>query len=137
MAGVLLRPGPILDEGRTLEFPGGQRGRHPDPAHSGRDARCLVGCVSQADVDLGFRFTLDQAASGNCTYMYTLVRRLNSTNAYRPKLRIASDGSVWLQASSFVTGLESSVAPQRRVTGLTATPGRFGCASAFPVSSRP
>ncbi|MEO8246438.1 MAG: PKD domain-containing protein [Chloroflexota bacterium] len=80
--------------------------------------------LTERDVDLRFQVSLDVAPSGNGTYIYGLVRRVDAQTAYRPKLRFASDGSVWLHASVVVGGVETSLAPAMRASDVVATAGQ-------------
>ncbi len=79
---------------------------------------------SERDVDLRFQVSLDVAPTGNGTYVYGLVRRVDDRTGYRPKLRFAADGSVWLHASVVVGGVETSLAPAIRAADVVAVAGQ-------------
>jgi hypothetical protein len=78
--------------------------------------------VAQADVDVRFQVRIGAAPAGNGTYVYGLVRRIDDKNGYRPKVRLASDGVVWLHASVVLNGVETSLAPPMRARNVTAAP---------------
>ena len=92
-------------------------------ASSNRSA--VLTTVSARDVDLSFRATTDKAAAGSSQWLSGIARRINATNAYWAFMRFAPGGGVYVQASTLINNVETAVAPEVRVTGLTATPGAF------------
>src|SRR4029079_16885659 len=61
-----------------------------------------LGGVSVLDTDISFRATTNKAAAGSSEFLYGVVRRTSASNAYRVKLRIATNGAVFVQASSVI-----------------------------------
>jgi hypothetical protein len=85
----------------------------------------ILNGVSQADVDLSFRFAVNKLSVGGQEYVYGVVRRVSSTTEYRTKARVAPSGAVYVQATAVVGGVETSIGSETLVTGLTAAPGNF------------
>lgn len=81
--------------------------------------------ISQADVDLSFRFAVNKLPVGGQAFVYGIVRRVSSTTEYRTKARIAPNGAVYVQATAVVGNVETSIGSETLVTGLTASPGSF------------
>jgi hypothetical protein len=80
--------------------------------------------VSIRDVDIQFAFGFDAAATGEGNYAYGVVRRVAGNSAYRFKVRVTPDGTVYLQATRLVRGVESDITVgEKRVQGLTYSPG--------------
>ena len=75
------------------------------------------------DADVLVRVTADSAASGGGLFLYTEARYQDSANQYRGKIRIASDGRVFLHASRMVGGTQAGIGSEVEVPGLTYTPG--------------
>ena len=80
--------------------------------------------VSATDVDARVRITADKSATGGSWYAYLVLRR-QGTSAYQPKIIIAADGTVSVQAGVVVNGKETSLGAAVVVPGLTFTPGSF------------
>jgi len=53
------------------------------------------------------------------------VRRIGTTNEYRAKLRFATNGQVFVQATQVVNNTETAIGAEVLVPGLTRTPGQF------------
>jgi hypothetical protein len=85
----------------------------------------VLASVSARDVDLSFRVTTDKASLGSSQWAYGVARRINATNAYWAVVRFAPGGGVFVQASTQINNVETAVAPEVRVLGLTAAPGAF------------
>lgn len=85
--------------------------------------RALLTAVSAANVTLGVRVRLDRATTGGGAYAYLVARRVDASNEYRGKLRVAPDGSVYLQATRVAAGRESGLGTEVRVAGLAVVPG--------------
>jgi hypothetical protein len=74
------------------------------------------------DVDLSFTAWINKPITGSGIWIYGTVRRATNGSAYRPKMRIASDGSVYVVASRLVGSSESPLGSAVRIPGLVATP---------------
>ena len=75
----------------------------------------------------------DKKAAGGSFYIYAALRRQTDGAAYRPKIRIAPDGSVFAHAGRFLASGETS--PRSRATG--ARPGACPRALACKFERRP
>ena len=91
---------------------------------AGKLSSALLNGVSQQDVDLTFRFTVDKAPSGGAYWIYAVARR-NGNNEYRAKVRMLADGRVGIQASKVINNAESMIGSEVIVAGLSVTPGSF------------
>ena len=80
--------------------------------------------VSARDVDLRVRIRTNKLAAGGSLYGY-LVARLNGSSAYRPKIIIASNGTVSVHSGVMVNGVESSLGPAVIVPNLTHSANGF------------
>jgi glucose/arabinose dehydrogenase len=80
--------------------------------------------VSSADVDARVRVTADKLTAGGNWYAYLVIRR-QGTSAYQPKIIVAADGTVSVQAGQVVNGTESSLGAAVAVPGLSFTPGSY------------
>lgn len=56
-------------------------------------------------------------------YAYALPRRVSTSAEYRAKLRIAADGSAYVQATAVSANAEVGLGSEVRVSGLTIRPG--------------
>ncbi|HSK96350.1 MAG TPA: hypothetical protein VK891_07020, partial [Euzebyales bacterium] len=92
---------------------------------AGSNRSASLAGVSAQDVELSFRFTTDKVPTGGSHYVYGIARRVNATNAYRIKLRIAPNGAVFVHATALVNNVETSIGSEVAVAGLTSTPGSF------------
>ena len=71
------------------------------------------------DVDLTFSVSTDKPAAGNSIYVYGTLRRTADGYAYRPKLRFAPNGNVYVQASKVTASGEAPLGPEVLVPGLS------------------
>jgi chitodextrinase len=92
---------------------------------AGANRSAVLASVSARDVDLSLRVASDKAAVGGAQFVYGLMRRVNAQTEYRAKVRLATNGRVFVQASSVVSGAERPIGTEVEVTGLTHTPGGF------------
>ena len=92
---------------------------------AGANRSAVLAGVSALDVDLSFRVRTDKIAAGGAQFIYGLARRISSTTEYRAKLRLAPNGSVFIQASSVVGNTETPIGSEVQVAGLTHTAGNF------------
>ena len=76
-----------------------------------------------SDVDLTMVVSANKVATGGSFYAYAALRRQADGASYRPKIRIAPDGSVFAHAGRFLPSGETSLGAEVRVTGLTFTAG--------------
>ena len=91
----------------------------------GANRAAVLASVSAQDVDLSFRVATNKLAAGSNQYLYGIARRVSATNAYRVKLRIATNGQVFVHASSVINNVETAIGGEVLVPGLTHTPGSF------------
>ncbi|MEP7377990.1 MAG: putative Ig domain-containing protein, partial [Chloroflexota bacterium] len=84
----------------------------------------LLNTPSATDVDVSFRVRADKVAAGGAQFIYGVVRR-NGNNEYRVKLRLAVNGNVYVQASTVVNNVETSIGAEVQVPGLTHTANAF------------
>ena len=84
----------------------------------------LVG-VSALNVDFSFRVASNKTPTGGNQFIYGVARRVSATNAYRIVLRIATNGQVFVGASSVISNVETAIGSAVLVPGLTHTPGAF------------
>ena len=85
--------------------------------------RAAVLPVSVRDVDLRLDLSTDRLSVGGLHFVYALVRRVNTTNEYRAKLRLGPGGAVFVQFNRLVGNVESAVGPEVQVPGLTFSSG--------------
>jgi len=84
----------------------------------------LLNSVSEQDVDISLRFSVDKAPSGQAYWIYAVARR-DGTNEYRAKARLLADGRIGVQASRVLGNAESPIGSEVIVPGLTVTAGGF------------
>ena len=69
------------------------------------------------------RLSLDQALTGGGVYMAVIGRQVNSSNDYRLKLRVQSNGSVTAQLVRVVAGSEAVIQTVATVPGVSVAAG--------------
>jgi parallel beta-helix repeat protein len=89
------------------------------------------------DVDLSVRVSVDHLPPRGNLYAYGVARRDADGSEYRLKLRVAAEGSAWVQATRLVDGVERSIGTETPVRGLTVQPGRFVTLRARVTGARP
>ena len=92
---------------------------------AGVNRSAFLAGVSTTDVDLSFRVATDKAAVGSNQFIYGIARRVSATTEYRAKLRFATNGNVYIQATSVVNNVETAIGAEILVPGLTRSPGQF------------
>ena len=75
------------------------------------------------NVDMTFSVAADKRPAGSPLYAYAVVRRATDGSAYRPKIRIAADGSVFAHAGRYRPTGETSLGTEVRVPDLVQQPG--------------
>ena len=88
---------------------------------AGANRAAVLGGVSALDVDLSFSVATNKTAAGGQQYVYGIARRVNATSEYRIKLRLGTNGSVAVQATSVVSNIETGIGAETNVPGLTHT----------------
>lgn len=78
----------------------------------------LLNTPSARDIDIVFRVAVNKVASGGNYIVYAVARR-NSTNEYRPRIQLLSNGSVAVGASVLVGNTETTLGSWATVGGLT------------------
>ena len=91
---------------------------------AGVNRSAFLAGVSTTDVDLSFRVATDKAAAGGNQFVYGIARQ-SGANSYRLKLRLGTNGAVFVQASSVVNNVETAIGTEVQVAGLTRSPGQF------------
>ena len=76
-------------------------------------------------MDLSFRVAANKVPAGSSQWVYGVMRRVSSSSEYRAKLRIAANGSVFVQGSSVSGNAETPIGTEVPVAGLKVTPGSF------------
>ncbi|MEZ5241681.1 MAG: PKD domain-containing protein [Microthrixaceae bacterium] len=99
----------------------GGEGRISLTAGGGRTAS--LSSVSQSSADVTARLSLDKAMTGGGVYMAVIGRQVNSSNDYRLKLRVQSNGSVTAQLVRVVAGSEAVIQTVATVPGVTVAAG--------------
>ncbi|MBA2701891.1 MAG: putative Ig domain-containing protein [Chloroflexi bacterium] len=94
-------------------------------AAAGANRAATLTSVSARDTDLSFRAATSKVPTGSGQYIYGVIRRVSSSSEYRVKLRLASNGSVFFQATSVVNSRETALGSEIPATGVTWTPGGF------------
>jgi hypothetical protein len=75
------------------------------------------------DVDLKVSFSGDRPASGGGLYVYGALRGAADGSAYRPKLRIQTNGQIYAHVGRQSSSGETSLGTAALVPGVTFTPG--------------
>ena len=99
----------------------GGEGRISLTAGGGRTAS--LSSVSQSSADVTARLSLDKALTGGGVYMAVIGRQVNSSNDYRLKLRVQSNGSVTAQLVRVVAGSEAVIQTVATVPGVSVAAG--------------
>jgi hypothetical protein len=68
----------------------------------------LLDSISRRDVDIKFRVKPDKPAMGGKSFVYAVARKIGS-NEYRPRVIFNPDGTVSVNASILVNGVETSL----------------------------
>ena len=92
---------------------------------AGANRGAVLASVSAQDVDLSFRVTTERTAVGGNQFIYGIARRINATTEYRAKLRFATNGAVYVQATAVVNNVETAIGSEVLVSGLTRSAGRL------------
>ena len=93
--------------------------------------------VAAQNVDLTARVQTNKVPTGYGQIAYLLARRGSTNNQYRARMRFASNGSVWLQATKLVAGAETALSGEVQVTGLSHAAGRWMRMRAEVAGSNP
>lgn len=75
------------------------------------------------DTSLAATMSVDRIPIGSSIWAYLEVRRSSSSAAYRVKLRIGPDAGAYLRVSRITAGLETNLAAEVRLGGVTVAPG--------------
>ncbi len=89
------------------------------------------------DVTVSFAVSTSKPASGGSMFIYASLRRTTSGLAYRPKVRVAADGSVFAHAGRLGASGETSLGPEVRVPGLSHVAGQRIQVRAEAIGSNP
>ena len=134
--------GPYTGVGAAADYAvTGGTGRMTLPAAGATRAQYLAG-LAQRDVDIQFSVAADKLAQGgNGQFIYAVARRVSSGNEYAAKLRIASDGRLYVNVARFTGGSEIMLGSVIQVPNVTLTPGavlrlRMSVSGADPTTIR-
>lgn len=86
-------------------------------AAAGSGPRIYLPALSQADVDIAVRVSLDKAPLGGDTYLTVAARRVDNSE-YRLKTRLLPNGTTMVLLSRSLSGVETNLA-SATVSGLT------------------
>ena len=114
--------GPWSVSGTTSGFSvTGGAGRMSTTPSSARTA--WLNGVSRSSLEVDSKLSLDKAQTGNGSYLAVLGRRVNASNDYRFKLRVAPNGTVTAQLVRTVAGSETVIQNVNAVPGLSYAAG--------------
>jgi hypothetical protein len=100
----------------------GSTGRITLSAGATRMAHMLS--VSAATTDILVTVATDKRPTGGNVFYYVLGRRTATNTEYRAKVRIAANGTVWVQPSKAVSNTLTVLGPELQVPGLVANAGQ-------------
>ena len=105
--------------GRLIDFDvnGSQGALHLPSAGQTRSIFLLDALAH--DTEMSFSVSPTKVAAGSSFYVYSTLRRTTDGSAYRPKVRFAPGGQVFVHAGRLISGTETSLGPEVRVTGLS------------------
>jgi hypothetical protein len=105
--------------GRLIDFDvnGSQGALHLPSAGQTRNVFLLD--VLAHDTEMSFSISPTKVAAGSSFYVYSVLRRTTDGSAYRPKVRFAPGGQVFVHAGRLMPSGETSLGPEVRVTGLS------------------
>ncbi len=92
---------------------------------AGTSRTAALAAVSGQNIDLSFRVTTDKVPTGSNQFIYGVARRVSATTSYRIVVRIATNGQVFVGASSVLNNAETAIGGSFLVPGVTHTPGSF------------
>ena len=75
------------------------------------------------DTSIAATVNVDRIPIGSSIWAYLEARRSSSSAAYRLKMRIGPDAGAYLRISRVTAGLETNLAAEVPLTGVTVTPG--------------
>ncbi len=78
----------------------------------------LLSSHAESDIDLTIQVRTDKTAAGSNQWIYVPVR-IQGTNEYRPKVRLATNGTVFVGASQVLANVETTIGSEIAVPGLT------------------
>ncbi len=91
---------------------------------AGTTRMSILASVSERDVDAAVQISTDKAPAGGNQYAYLILRRKDNGNQYHARVRIATNGGVWVQASRILNGGEAAIGSEVQVAGLTYQAGQ-------------
>ncbi len=109
---------------------------------AGTTRAAMLRSVSAVDVDLTFTVRSDKLPTGDGITIYGVGRSVGGgTSEYRPRIRLAPGGGVWLRAVRYLSGAQSALGTDVQVPGLSYTPDarlrvRVQLAGASPTTIR-
>lgn len=103
---------------------------------SGATRLAYLPATAGADVDARVRVTADKLLNGGNWYAYLVLRR-QAAASLQPKIIVATNGTVSVQAGQLVNGKETSLGTAVVVPGLAFNPGSFIWIRAQVTGSNP
>lgn len=88
------------------------------------NASAILYGVTARDVDLKFRFTVDNAPTGGNVMVYAATRR-TSSGEYRPRISLNADGTASISVSKLVGTTETRIGSAVVVPGVTVAAGSY------------
>ncbi len=79
----------------------------------------IIDSFSVTEADLTFKIKTSKLATGISQEVFFTVRQIDSSNLYRGKIRLTPSGTVTVQASKVVAGVETFLGSQTTVVGLS------------------
>ncbi|HSW89882.1 MAG TPA: carboxypeptidase-like regulatory domain-containing protein [Patescibacteria group bacterium] len=93
-------------------------------AIAGASRSLFLGGISQEDYDIQFKVKASSIPTGTAAEAFWVARRLDPNNQYRGKIRFTTSGTITVQASNVVGGVETLLGTQAS-TGTTFTAGSY------------
>ena len=102
----------------------------------------MLRSTTARDVDVTFTVRSDKAPTGDGITVYGVGRSVGGgSSEYRPRIRLAADGAVWVRAVRYLSGAQTALGTDVQVPGIAYTAGmrlrvRAQVAGASPTTIR-
>jgi parallel beta-helix repeat protein len=93
--------------------------------NAGSTRAATLSSATTTDVDLSFRFAADRLPVTGSLYAYGVARHFAIGDEYRVKVRVATNGVLYVQATRTSGGSELSLGNEVRIDAFRLTPGTF------------
>ncbi len=81
----------------------------------------LLPSVSERDIDATVQVSTNKVAAGSNQFAYLVLRRKDNGNQFHARLRFATNGAVYVQATRVLNQSEAGIGSEVQVPGLTHT----------------